>query len=67
MAAAAALIWSLPGSLPRRSLTVIFSLFSRSHLREAFRWASLVLNVLCSKGCTSFCILLYRIGAYKSA
>ena len=66
-AAAAALIWALLGSVPILSLTVTFSLFSRSHLREAFRWASLVLNVLCSNGYTPFCVLLYRICAYKSA
>lgn len=66
-AAAAALIWALLGSLPVLSFIVIFSLFACSHLREARRWASLVLNSLCSNGYTPFCILLYRICAYKSA
>ena len=66
-AAAAALIWSLLGSVPILSLIVTFSLFARSHLREASRWALLVLNSLCSNSYTPFCVLLYRIGAYKSA
>ena len=66
-AAAAALICALLGSVPVLSLIVIFSLFACSHLSEARRWASLVLNVLRSNGYTFFCVLLYRICAYKSA